>query len=566
MLNRLTVKNVALIDYTEMDFQKGLNVLSGETGAGKSVIIESLNFVLGAKAEKSLIRSGENECFVTAEFDVSGNFGVQKVFEELEFDVEDTLIITRKFSLDGKSSVKINGNSATLSMLKKFTSLLVDVHGQSEHFYLLSEVNQLKLIDKFGGDDILLLKKDIAEKYRKYKDIIENINKLGGDAKSREIRLDLLNFQIKEIETAAIKEGEEEELVSIKQKLLSEEKIMTALSFVKDALGEEGAVCDILSSAIKTASSISEISEEYNELSERLSSSYAEIDDILSTTSSLLENMDLSEYNPDTIEERLDVIKKIKRKYGDSVEDINKFLADAEKERDSLFNFDEIAKNLLEDKIKSENELYSLYLKLHKLRVESAQKFVNNVRNELKTLKIGNGDFKIEFNIVPEKNDCVFNSVGFDAPVFMFSANSGQPLKPLSEVISGGEMSRFMLAIKAETAKYEEIPTFIFDEIDAGISGETAFTVAEKFAQIAHSSQIIAISHLAQISAMADNNMLIVKTDDGKQTKTSVKQLSGKEKTEEIIRLIGGTKESAVSKQHAEEILKRANEYKQSIL
>lgn len=566
MLSKLLIKNVALIDSAEIEFTDGLNVLSGETGSGKSVIIDSLNFVLGAKADKNFIRNGENECVVTAEFDEIGNPEIETVFEELDMDKEDSLIITRKFNKEGKSSIKINGNGATVGMLKKFTSKLVDVHGQSEHFYLLSSANQLELLDKICGNDILSAKEKLKSEYNELKAIESELDKLGGDESSRAIRLDVLNYQIKEIDGANLKEGEEAELLEKKQRIFNMEKILTSLNSVKASFYDEGGISDILGNASKSLSLICSISEDYNSLYNRLESAYAELEDVASAAENLADGMDDEDLNIDDIEQRLDVIKNLKRKYGENVTEINNFLSEALEEKKKLENFDILAERLLNEKKVLKDAIYDKYVELSSIRRKAAVRFIDNVLTELKELGFASAKFDISFNEQPRFDECKFQSAnGFDSIEFMFSANIGEPLKPLSDVISGGEISRFMLAIKAQTAKYNNLSTFVFDEIDAGISGNTARVVAEKFAKIASATQIIAITHLPQISSMADNNLLIEKgVIDGK-TLTSVTGLKGDEVVNEIVRLVGGDKNSDNARNHALELIKKSSEYKKSL-
>ncbi len=566
MLQKLSIKNIALIESAEISFSYGLNVLSGETGAGKSVILESLNFVLGAKADKTLIRNGESECSVTAEFDVSTSSATKKVFSDFDIDVDDYLIITRKFNLDGKSSIKINGNSATVGMLKKFTSNLVDVHGQSEHFYLLNESNQLDLIDKLGYESNFKIKEKLQTQYSEYKKIISSLNALGGDESQRLVKLDILNYQIKEITEADIKEGEEEELLNVRQKLQHQEKIVTALNSIKSAINDEGGVSDILSNANKISSSICGFGNDFANLDDRISNVGAEIDDICDSVQNLLDGFDFGEYDADYIEDRLDLIKKIKRKYGKDFNEISEFLQKAIVEKENLENFNEVARDLLIKKKEKETVLYNLYNELSSLRKQTSKDFAVRVVNEFKELGMQNGQFFVRFNEFPDIESCKFESDnGVDEVSFMFSANLGENVKPLSFVISGGEMSRFMLAIKAQTAKCNEISTFIFDEIDSGISGVIAKVVAEKFAKIALDTQIIAVSHLPQISAMADTNLLISKHEHAGRTITKVKTLTEKEKISEIIRLVGGEIESVSAKEHAIDLIDKAIKYKKSI-
>ncbi len=556
MLQKLTIKNIALIDYVEIPFLSGLNVLSGETGAGKSVILESLNFVLGAKADKTLIRSGQNECSVVAEFNVENNSIINDVYSEFDFEQEDLLIISRKFTIDGKSSIKINGNSATVLMLKKFTSHLVDVHGQSEHFSLLKTANQISLLDSFGGQDLADIKLILTREYHNYKDLLAKLTALGGDESQRLIRLDILNYQINEITTANLLDDEEENLISIKQKLINQEKIVLALRGVYDCISNDGGVEDILSNARKVLSSISNFDAEYSQLYDKLENVFAEISDVADSSRNILDNFEESEYNIDQVEERLSLIKSLKGKYGDSIIKINEFLENAIAEKDKLENFSQLFEDLTAEKVKQERTIYSLYNDLSDKRRFYAKILEANIVQELQELGMKSAKFEIHFNEKLEFDNCKFNSSnGFDDIEFLFSANLGEPLKNLSIVISGGEMSRFMLAIKAQTSKFNNISTFIFDEIDAGISGIIAKIVAEKFAKISCFTQIIAISHLPQISAMADNNLLIEKTEDETKTITSVKTLTYEQKIDEIIRLVGGDKNSLSAKEHAKELL-----------
>lgn len=566
MLNKLTVKNVALIESAEIDFMRGFNVLSGETGSGKSVILESLNFVLGAKADKTLIRSGAEECVVSAEFDIEDNSAAYSIIEEFGFEKEDILIITRKFTLSGKNTVIINGNSATVSMVKKLTATLIDVHGQSEHFYLLNTANQLKLLDKFTGADDNGLSDKIKKVYDELKALSKELTAAGGDETSRLTRLDILNYQIKEIETADIKETEFEELSAIKDKLLNRERIVFALNAVKSGIGDEGGVSDILSNAVRALNGIAELNKDYGEISERLNGVYAEIDDILSSTGELLDDLGYSEYSLDEVEERLGVIKNIFKKYGGDFNGAQEFLNVAKNEREKLENFNDYFADLQNNILKKQKELYALYTELSEKRRKSAQIFAGNVLTELKELGMNKARFYVEFSEIPSFDNCKFDSAnGFDVIRFMFSANSGEPVKPLSDVISGGEMSRFMLSVKAQTAKYNEISTFIFDEIDAGISGAIAWIVAEKLVKISRSVQVIAVSHLPQIVSFADNNVLIVKTESDDKTTTVVKTLDNNGKISEIVRLSGGATDNLSAVEHAKTLIEKAEQFKNAI-
>ena len=523
--------------------------------------------MLGAKADKTLIRSGQNECLVVAEFDVHNNNAIFEIFNELEIEQDDILLISRKFNVDGRSSIKINGNTATVSMLRKFTSVLVDVHGQSEHFNLLKTANQLQLLDNYGGQEIFNLKQNLADRYSRLKEINNSLLSFGGDESQRLIRLDILNYQINEIEKASLEDDEEEKLLAIKEKLNNQEKIFNALNIVNQSISDEGGVEDILSTASKMLSTISDYDEQYANLYDRLEGVFADLSDIANCSRNLLDSFDVLEYNPYEIDSRLDLIKALKSKYGSTIPEINEFMNNAILEKEKLENFAEQINLLEKEKTALCNEIFGLYTDLSAKRQHFAQVFENNIIGELQSLGMKNAKFKINFSDAPTIENCLFNSAnGFDSVEFMFSANLGEPLKNLSMVISGGEMSRFMLSIKAQTAKFSDVSTYIFDEIDAGISGNVAKTVAEKLAKISLNTQIIAISHLPQVSAMADNNLLIEKHESTEKTSTTVKNLSPEEKVYEIIRLVGGDKNSQTALSHAKDVIDSADLYKKSLV
>lgn len=565
MLERLSIKNIALIDSAEINFTKGLNVLSGETGSGKSVILESLNFVLGAKADRSLVRNGCDYCSVTAEFDVGKNDLFNDLFDEFDFERDDKLIISRKFTIDGKSSIKLNGNTVNLSMLKRFTSKLVDVHGQSEHYELLTSTNQLKLIDKIGGIKISSIIDELKRSYSEYKNILKKLDELGGDENHRLIRLDVLNYQINEIESANLQDTEEEKLLELRSQIQHREKIVSVLNSVKSAISGDGGATDILSGSSRLLSSIISLGDDFSSLSERLDATYSELDDLSDTVSGLLESFDDLDYDVDYVENRLDLIKSLKKKYGNSYLEIKDFLDKAIIEKEKLDNYEALSEKLVFEKTALENNLYKLYKELSSIRRETAVDFEKAVTLELKELGMNSAQFSVNFSSFPTFEECIFDSSnGVDNVCYMFSANKGEPLKSLSFVISGGEMSRFMLAIKAQSAKFNDISTFVFDEIDAGISGVIAHVVAEKFARIAKDVQVIAITHLPQISSMADNNLLIEKKESENNTNTYVKQLDCEEKILEVARLVGDVNSDSARKL-AHELINSSNVFKKSI-
>ena len=557
MLRTLYLKNVALVDEAEIAFSEGLNVLSGETGAGKSVILDSIDLVLGAKADKGMIRSGQSECSVRAEFSCDPEL-LRPVLEELDLEESDTLLIVRRLNADGRSSLRVNGCPMTAAMLRKLTSRLVDVHGQSEHFFLLKEVNQLRLLDQIAGTREA--REKVGELLKERRVLQEKLSSLGGDEGERERRADILRFQIEELENAALKEGEEEELLALRAKYQNAEKILGGLKTVRDAILSDGGAADAVNTAHRGLLSIVRYGD-YDALSERLENALAELEDIGETAESLAEELDIDEREAERVENRLDEIRSLKKKYGGSVEEALSFLARAREELSLLENSAEECEKLRARLENNSALLYAVCRKLTELRKAGAEGFTERVVGELRTLNIPSARFEIAFEPYSEEDLPRVNSDGLDRVRFLFSANAGEPPKELGKIISGGEMSRFMLAVKAQLSSLGSIGTYIFDEIDAGIGGKTARVVAEKFSAIARSTQIIAVSHLAQIAAFADREFLIEKQEAEGRTFSRIRLLGEEERREELVRLLGGDRsESAL--RHADELLESARAYK----
>ena len=565
MLSKLTIKNVALIEQAEIEFGEGLNVLSGETGAGKSVILDSVNFVLGAKADRAMIRYGETECMVKAEFFVPETSKAVVTLRDMDIETDGEIIISRKFSENGKNAIKINGNTVTASMLRKVTDSLVDVHGQSEHFFLLKESNQLKTLDGVIGATLTPLKIELAELLKEKKGIEGQIALLGGDEKERERRLDILQFQIEEIEGAGLKEGEEEELLTKRNKIANLEKIISALRNALQALTGESGVCDGLRMASRSLIGIAKIDSEYATVCDRIETLAVDVDDVSETISDMTDGLYFDENEAEETENRLDLYHSLKRKYGKNYAEIQAYLTKIREEYDLLADCEGQYAILTAEMEKLNKKIFAVCKKITELRKKQGFEFCHRVTEELKTLNIASAQFAIDFKNYNEADVDKANGNGLDDVCFMFSANAGEPMKPLGKIISGGEMSRFMLAIKTQLSNVNEISTYIFDEIDAGISGKTAKVVGEKLARIAKNTQIIAVSHLAQIAVMSDDEFLIEKSEVDGKTLTKVYPLDEKEKLQEIVRLLGGANDEEYALKHAEELLKQAKEYKNSI-
>lgn len=553
MIKELYIKNIALISEARIEFDKGLNVLSGETGSGKSVILESINFVLGSKADRSMIRYGENEALVRAVFHVDENSEAVKKLEEYDLDSDETIIISRKLTSDGKSVSKINGTTVTATMLKNITQSLVDVHGQSEHFYLLSEENQLKVIDSLN-DKIPSIKAQLGDIIAKKNGYKKTVASLGGDEGERARRLDLLSFQINEIESADLKIGEYDELKTRRALAINAEKILLALNTAKSSLSEDGGCSDSLSAAMHAVNSIANLSDDYDKLSVRLESVYSELDDISEIISDLSESLNFDADEAKRIEDRLGVLNSLRKKYGQDEEEVLSFKDKAKKEYEALLDSESIIKECTLQIEACNDKIYKLCKELTNLRKSSSEVLCKSVINELKTLNIPNADFSVAFKDYDFDTANLNSSNGSDEMRFEFSANKGEPLKPLNKVISGGEMSRFMLAVKSQLKDLNGISSYIFDEIDSGISGYTAITVANKFIEISKSTQIIAVSHLPQVCAASDAQYLIYKKEENGKTLSFVKRLSLDEKIQELVRLTGSVSSEAATL-HAEELI-----------
>ena len=557
MIKTLKIKNVALIKEAEISFGEKLNVLSGETGAGKSVVMECVNFALGQKADKGMICRGENSCSVSCEFDISNNEKVKALLKEMELDA-DTLVIRRTLSVDGKGGIRLNGEPVTAQTLRKITSLVVDVHGQSDHFLLLKESNQLSFLDELGGNDVKTAKTEIKDVLGEIEQVKEKLASIGGTPEERAKNLDYIGYCINEIETVGFKKGEDEELIEKKKRLLNKEKISNLLLWSASDLINEGGVTEKLASAIKAVTSLEELCSGFEGLSDRLNFCLDEVTDVGEVLNDAYDGSD-DEASLDIIEERVDEINLLKKKYGATYDDVMAKLERLKTDYDNISDSDALG-----EKLQKQTELLNAKLlvsceKLTAIRKKTFNALKEKLTEKLCELGMPHAKFDAEFNEKKPAAD------GKDEVVFLFTANKGEELKPLSKVISGGELSRLMLALKAVTAREKGDGTFIFDEIDAGISGAAARVVAENFALISRKRQIIAISHLPQVVAMADTSILIKKVEDDSGTHTFVKELSEGEKISEVVRLIGGDKDSESASVHAKELVSRSDSFKKSI-
>ena len=549
MLQSLTIKNIALIDSLTISLENGFNVLTGETGAGKSLIIDSLALLLGEKADKSLISYGEQYASVEAVFETNLDSVLNRL-EEFGLERENTIIISRKLSIDGKNEWSVKGKSFTLSMLKSITAPLMDLHGQFQHQEILKESNQLKTLDAFGGANIKQAQSEYREVFYKLKEVKKQLSSFNFDSRDREKLLDLYSYQINEIQEANFVSGEEETLKDYRMKVLNQEKIAFSLDRISSCFegsGDSAGLVELIKKCDYEFSEILKYLPENEDVASRISSARYELEDLSDTIESIKESLVYDEFSAAENEKRLDLLTSLKKKYGASIDEINEYLSKIKQEYDKLVNSAEIMEKLENQKIQLTSLLKQKAEILSNLRKQAATAFVEKVKEELAELSMKGSTFRIDFAQTDENSA---DETGFDKIEFMFTANAGQPPRPLNKVVSGGEMSRFMLAIKNITADIDQVDTMIFDEIDTGISGETANVLAEKLAKIGRLHQVVCVTHLAQVASFGTAHFFISKALKDGKTRTSIKLLSDEERVNEIARIIGGSI-SSFSLEHA---------------
>ncbi len=560
MLEKLHIKNFALITELEVKFKAGLNVLTGETGAGKSIIFDAINFVLGEKADKEQIKSGTDAAEVWAVFSVDNDFVKERLADKgVQPDDEGCVLLERSFGTDGKSNCKINGKTATVGMLKEISEYLVDIHGQYDHQSLLKNDSQLVLLDRLCGDDVKENLKKIKDRFKGFKETLKMLEDLNGDDADREAKIDLYKFQINEIKMADLKPGEEEELNEKREVMANGVKLKKFSDEALDVLyrSDSNSASDKIAQALDAVSSITRVDAAQAPIEESLESIAAQLEGVIEKLRHYSDSIDTDPKDLDDIEIRLQLIYDMKKKYGSTIEEINAFVDKAE---EKLTFIENSAEMLMEYQIRKEADeriINKLADEVSEARHQEAQHLGKQIEDVLYDLGMINAVFNVSVTPATELNE-----YGKDKVEFLISANLGEEPKPLNKIASGGEMSRVMLALKVILADVDQIGTFIFDEIDTGISGRTAQRVAEKMAKVAKLHQILCITHLPQIAAMADTHYLIdkISTDDG--TTTTVTQLDDNEVEEELARLIGGAKITDATRNAAKDMKAMANRFK----
>ncbi|SFG89176.1 DNA repair protein RecN [Sporolactobacillus nakayamae] len=565
MLAELQIINFAIIDKLTVTFEDGLTVFTGETGAGKSIIIDAIALLAGGRGSAEYVRHGTQKAEIEALFDIEDTESVSRLLDQFGMDqIDGQLILRREISSSGKSVCRINGKLVTLSVLQQFGTILVDIHGQHEHQRLLEPSNHLGFVDRYGGTTISKLKHSYLEEYKQVDELATKCNKYNGDEKKIAQRIDLLHYQIGEIEAAQLKADEEDRILEEKRKLVNFEKVYQSLKTSYEALDGENTGLDMLRKASGSLDAIRDLDPELARFSESVSNCYYLLEEQTSAIRAYLEQM---EYNPerlDEIENRLDEIHLLKRKYGNSVEEILTYYEQIKNELDELNSRDQNF-DVLNDALKAGlGKLRDIAVQLSSERKKTSARLARAVNREFKDLCMEHAllDVHIEMGSNLESFSG-FELEGIDHVSFYITTNPGEPFKPLAKIASGGELSRIMLAIKTVFKKIMGPATIIFDEVDTGVSGKAAQAMAEKISSLAQNAQVFCITHLPQVAAMADQHVYIEKhiTKD-QRTGTRVKKLNESEKIREISRMISGPLMTDLAREHAKELIQMAGKMK----
>lgn len=542
MISTLHIKNVGIIDDITIDLNDGLNILTGETGAGKTLIIDSLQIISGGRFSKEMIRKGQDYSYVE----------VSMYLPEDDKSIDGNIVISREVYLNGRNTCKINGRLVSVNELKTFMKDVLDIHGQHENQSLLDINTHLKYLDSIANSDISEIKEEYSKFYQKYNSIKEELNKNFGDDKEKQRELDLLKYQKNEIEEARLKENEEEELENIRNKMLNSEKISTNLNEANNQINN--VAVDAISLAVRALERIDGIDEKYEKSLNNLKSIYYDIQELSRDIEEYSEDIEFDEEERDKVEERLDLIYTLKRKYGNSIQEIIKYDLEINERIEKIENSEEYINKLKQELKDITKEMEKLAIKINEIRVKYSKTLEKKINKELKDLEMPNARFsiKIEYD---ENNK--FGPNGLDKVEFMISTNVGEDEKPLAKIASGGEMSRIMLAIKNVLADVDKVSTMVFDEIDTGISGIAANATSEKLKSISKNHQVLCVTHLANIAAKGDYNYYISKEVDENRTKTSIKKLSEEETIKEIARIASGNI-NEIAIEHAKTLRKSA--------
>ncbi len=540
MISTIQIKNIGIIDDLSINLENGFNVLTGETGAGKTLIIDSLGIICGNRFSKEMIRRGEEYSYVEASIYMPEN----------PIAVDGNIIVSREIYANGRNSCKINGRLVTVSELKEFMKQIIDIHGQNDNQTIMDKSSHIGYLDSFIGEKVLKIKAEYRNLFAKYNQIKTELKNNYGDEQEKQRKLDLLKYQQNEIEEANLKQGEDETLEEQRKIILNSEKIVENLEIADNTLTEQ--VIEGINTSIRALEKIEGIDENYSKKLSELKNVYYDIQELSRDISEAKEDVYFDEQERNEMEERLDLIFALKRKYGNSIEEILKYKQKVEQEIYEIENVDEINNKLKKELSSVENKMKVLASQMNELRMQSAKELSKKINKELAELEMPNAKFnvKIEFNMQNE-----FNKNGLDTVEFVISTNIGEQEKTLIKIASGGEMSRIMLGIKSVLADVDKVPVLIFDEIDTGISGKAANAVSVKMKNIAKKHQILCVTHLATIAAKGDYNYYISKEVENEKTRTKVEKLNEERTIKEIARIASG-EVNEISLEHAKQLRK----------
>ncbi len=567
MILALSIKNIALIEEAEIKFEDGLNILTGETGAGKSIVIDSMMLLLGGRANKDIIRNGTQKATVEGIFLINSHRDlIHNILDEagIEYEEDDTLIISRDITENGRNYCRVNGRIVPLSILNKLGTYLVDILGQHEHQFLLDNSKHMSILDNFQDKDFFRIKNLIKDLLEKYNSLNNKLKEFNLDDKEKISRIDLLKYQINEIESANIKPGEEDDLIEKRNILMNSEKLFNYMNesynLLYKGIGDNASIIDTLSTVLKNLDTSFRIDKKLEKLKDMVESVLYTLEDCSLQIRDYVENIDFNADNLNEIEKRLDLLNNLKRKYGRTIEEIIKYKEEKNDELLKLLNAEKEINKLNEKKEKITAKIKELSDELHLKRRNVADFLEKKISTVLSELNMPNTIFKVDIR----KKD-VPNENGMDDVEFLISTNIGEPLKPLEKIASGGELSRIMLALKTILADFDGISTLIFDEVDTGISGKAAQAVAEKIALISRNHQVICVTHLPQITSMADAHYKITKEVNKDKTYIKIEKLNYEGKIKELSRIISGSIMTDTTYNHSKELIDLAQKYKNSI-
>lgn len=570
MLQRIEIHNIALIDHALVTFTRGLNVLTGETGAGKSILIDALNLVLGVRADRDLIASGSTKAMVEAAF-VDAAQTCSEILEDLGIERESEIMLSRELYASGRNVCRINGTLVNNAALRRVSDRLIDIHGQHEHQSLFNAQRHIELLDAYGGDNIAQEKANMRATLAQLRQLLKELSSFGADNGQRERRLDILQYQINEIQNAQLQPDEDTLLQQRRDLIKNAKRIAETFAGVASKLDgtDQGGALDALGTIRYDLRSIASLDKEYQELATQFDEAYFLLESAADAFHAIYDTLEFDANEAEEIGRRLDEIQSLKRKYGGSIESVLKTAQEAEEEMERLKNAEQYIQTLDAKKNTLIKSLYGRCLSLHELRKKAANEFEERIMNELEDLGMSGVRFAVSFADIPDNAQTdagAYTQNGLDSVEFLLSANVGQPLRPLSRIASGGEASRIMLALKNIAAQLDGIDCLIFDEVDAGIGGRMAHVVAHKLAMISTKRQVLCVTHLAQLASMADMHILVEKHAGKTTTTTTVQPLDEEQHAVEVARLLGGEGRSGHGLAHAKELISRAKEIKQALM